>query len=32
VATIVFAILYVIYSQGFIPYDWLMAISGPPRR
>ena len=31
VATIIFAILYVIYSHGLIPYDWLMAISGPPR-
>lgn len=31
IATIIFAILYVIYSQGLIPYDWLMAISGPAR-
>lgn len=32
VATVVFGILYVIYSQGLIPYDWLMRISGPPPR
>ncbi len=31
VATFIFAVLYVIYSQGLIPYDWLMAISGPAR-
>ena len=31
-ATIIFGILYVIYTQGLIPYDMLMAISGPPRR
>ena len=32
VATVVFGILYVVYSQGLIPYDWLMRISGPPPR
>ena len=32
VATAIFAILYVIYAQGLIPYDLLMKISGPPRR
>ncbi len=31
VATVIFVILYVIYSRGLIPYDWLMAISGPAR-
>jgi predicted secreted protein len=32
VATVIFGILYIIYRQGLIPYDMLMAISGPPRR
>jgi len=32
VATVIFGILYVVYRQGLIPYDLLMAISGPPRR
>lgn len=32
VATVIFGILYVAYTQGLIPCDWLMAISGPPRR
>jgi predicted secreted protein len=31
VATVIFAILCVIYTQGLIPYDILMAISGPRR-
>jgi predicted secreted protein len=31
VATVIFAILSVIYMQGLIPYDALMAISGPRR-
>ena len=31
-ATIIFGILSVIYLRGLIPYDMLMAISGPPRR
>ncbi len=31
-ATIIFGILYVVYTRGLIPYDMLMAISGPPRR
>jgi predicted secreted protein len=31
-ATIIFGILFVIYTQNLIPYDMLMAISGPPRR
>jgi len=31
VATVIFGILYVVYSQGLIPYDLLMAISGPRR-
>jgi predicted secreted protein len=30
ITSVVFAILYVIYTSGLIPYDWLMAISGPP--
>jgi len=29
---VIFGILYVAYTQGLIPYDFLMAISGPPRR
>ena len=32
IATVVFAALAVIYRSGLIPFDWLMAISGPPRR
>jgi predicted secreted protein len=32
VATIIFGILAMVYSQGLIPYEWLMAISGPSRR
>ncbi|HET7381257.1 MAG TPA: DUF1467 family protein [Pseudolabrys sp.] len=32
VATVIFGILYVAYTQGLIPYDLLMAISGPTRR
>jgi predicted secreted protein len=32
VATIVFAILYVVYNAGLIPYDFLMRISGPAPR
>jgi len=31
VATIVFGILYVIYVRGWIPYEFLARISGPPR-
>ncbi len=32
VATVIFGILYVAYTQGLIPYDFLLAISSPPRR
>ena len=32
VATTIFGILYVAYTRGLIPYDFLMAISGPPQR
>jgi predicted secreted protein len=32
IASVVFAILAVIYMVGLIPYDFLMAISSPPRR
>ena len=32
VATTVFGILYVAYTRGLIPYDFLMAISSPPQR
>ena len=32
VATIIFAVLYVLYTRDLIPYDFLMRISGPPRR
>ncbi len=31
IATIVFGILYFVYTRGLIPYDFLMKISGPPR-
>ena len=31
-ASAVFAILWAIYAAGLIPFDFLMAISGPPRR
>jgi len=30
VATMVFAILYVVYDRGLIPYEFLARISGPP--
>jgi len=32
VATTIFGILYIAYTRGLIPYDFLMAISGPPQR
>ena len=32
VATAIFGLLYVVYVRGLIPYDLLMAISGPPHR
>jgi predicted secreted protein len=32
IASVVFVVLVVIYRSGIIPFDWLMAISGPPRR
>lgn len=32
VATMIFGILYIAYTQGLIPYDFLIAISSPPRR
>jgi predicted secreted protein len=32
VATVIFAVLYVIYAQGLIPYDFLKMISSPPGR
>ena len=32
IASVVFAILAGVYEAGLIPYDFLMAISGPPRR
>jgi predicted secreted protein len=32
IASGVFAILAGVYEAGLIPYDFLMAISGPPRR
>jgi predicted secreted protein len=31
VATVIFGILYLVYTRGLIPYDFLMKISGPPR-
>lgn len=31
VATTIFAILAVSYREGLIPFDWLAAISTPPR-
>jgi predicted secreted protein len=31
VTSVIFAILYVAYTQGLIPFDWLAAISTPPR-
>jgi predicted secreted protein len=31
IASIVFAVLAAIYKAGLIPYDYLMAISGPRR-
>ena len=31
VATIIFGILYIAYTRGLIPYDFLMKISGPTR-
>lgn len=32
IASVIFAIFYVVYTQGLIPYEWLSSISGPPRR
>jgi|GEM_PF-2259737 len=32
VATVIFGVLYTLYSRNLIPYDFLMTISGPPRR
>jgi predicted secreted protein len=32
VATVIFAVLYVIDAQGLIPYDFLKMISSPPGR
>lgn len=32
IASVVFVVLVVIYRSGLIPFDWLAAISGPPRR
>jgi len=32
IASVIFAILYVVYTSGMIPYEWLSEISGPPRR
>jgi predicted secreted protein len=32
ITSVIFAILYVAYTSGLIPFDWLAAISGPPRR
>jgi predicted secreted protein len=32
IASVIFAILYVVYTNGMIPYEWLSEISGPPRR
>lgn len=32
ITSVIFAILYVAYTGGFIPFDWLAAISTPPRQ
>jgi predicted secreted protein len=32
VASTIFAILYVVYARGLIPYEFLSAISSPPKR
>jgi predicted secreted protein len=32
VATTIFGILYIAYTRGLIPYDFLMAISSPSQR
>ena len=32
VAAAIFGILYVAYTRGLIPYDFLIAISSPPHR
>ena len=32
VATTIFGILYIAYTRGLIPYDFLMAISSQPQR
>ncbi|HXZ21880.1 MAG TPA: DUF1467 family protein [Pseudolabrys sp.] len=32
VATIIFGVLYLVYTRGLIPYDQLLAISGATRR
>lgn len=32
VTTVVFAIMYVTYTRGLIPFDWLAGIVSPPRQ
>lgn len=31
VATVIFGLLYVAYTRGYIPFDWLAGIVTPPR-
>ena len=32
IASAIFGLLYFAYNNGLIPFDWLAAISSPPRR
>jgi len=32
IASLIFMVLVGVYKGGLLPVDWLMAISGPPRR
>jgi predicted secreted protein len=31
ITSVIFAVLYVLYTRDLIPFDWLAAISTPPR-
>jgi predicted secreted protein len=32
IASLLFVVLWAVYTAGLIPFDWLMSISGPPPR
>jgi predicted secreted protein len=31
IASVIFGVMYVVYTNDFIPFDWLAAVSRPPR-